>query len=162
MIDILVYLFETYGYADACPEEPEQLTRKLAAAGFDQSDIAEAIDWLHGLRHAARAETPQRAAALSSLRFFTDYEQSRLDLASRGFLGFLERNGVIDARRRELVIERALALPGEEVSLSEFKVIVLMVLWQERASVDTLILDELLTDEVEDSELAGRETVTLH
>jgi len=48
------------------------------------------------------------------------------------------------------------------VGLSQFKVIVLMVLWQERASVDVLILEELLTDEVAEPEEDWHEAVTVH
>lgn len=160
MIDILVYLFETYGYADACPEEPEQLTRKLTAVGFDEGDIAEAVEWLNGLRLMASQAAPTPASG--SMRIFTEDESSRLDVASRGFVSFLESAGVLDMRRREMAIERALALPEAEVSLSQFKVIVLMVLWQERASVDALILDELLTDEVETVEDEWQTTVAIH
>ena len=36
MFDILVYLFESYIHADACPEG-ELLNRKLSAAGFEQA-----------------------------------------------------------------------------------------------------------------------------
>ncbi|KAF7600803.1 MAG: hypothetical protein CGU28_00615 [Candidatus Dactylopiibacterium carminicum] len=162
MIDILVYLFETYGYADACPEEPEQLTRKLSAAGFASEDIAEAIDWLRGLRLAARAEGVEQRADKQSMRILSEHEASRLDLASRGFLCFLEHTGVLDQRRRELVIERAMAMPETEVDLSSLKVIVLMVLWQERASVDSLILEELLSDECEEEDAYDRESITLH
>ncbi len=161
MIDILVYLFETYGYADACPEEPEQLARKLSAAGFEEADIQEAIDWLTGLRLAGQA-TSQVQAASGSVRIFCDYELSRLDLGSRGFLSFLETSGVLDERRRELVIERALAMPDAEVTVSQFKVIVLMVLWQERAAVDPLILDELLTDESDEPASLWQEAVIIH
>lgn len=161
MIDILVYLFETYGYADACPEEPEQLARKLSAAGFEEADIQEAIDWLTGLRLAGQA-TSQVQAARGSVRIFCDYELSRLDVAARGFLSFLETAGVLDERRRELVIERALAMPDPEVTLSQFKVIVLMVLWQERANVDPLILDELLTDESDEPATLWQEAVIIH
>ena len=52
MFDILVYLFESYIHADACPE-PDQLTRKLSAAGFEQEEISEALEWLAGLRRVA-------------------------------------------------------------------------------------------------------------
>ena len=38
MIEILVYVFESYGYPEACPE-PEQLARKLTAAGFDNPTV---------------------------------------------------------------------------------------------------------------------------
>lgn len=161
MIDILVYLFETYGYADACPEEPEQLARKLAAAGFEETDIQEAIDWLAGLRLAGQASS-QVQTANGSMRIFCDYEMSRLNVEARGFLSFLETTGVLDERRRELVIERALALPDPEVNLSQFKVIVLMVLWQERANVDPLILDELLTDETDEPSVFWQEAVIIH
>lgn len=162
MIDILVYLFETYGYADACPEEPEQLTRKLAMAGFDEADIAEAVEWLKGLRVAASQEAPRPVAGSQSIRFYTEAEQARLDVGSRGFISFLESAGVLDMRRREMAIERAMALHDAEVSVSQFKVIVLMVLWQERASVDALILDELLTDEVAEPEDYWQEAVSTH
>ena len=52
MIEILVYLFETYGYADACPEEPAQLARKLAAAGFDEADIKAAVELMFEVKVA--------------------------------------------------------------------------------------------------------------
>lgn len=162
MIDILVYLFETYGYADACPNEPEQLARKLAAAGFEGSDIQDAIEWLGGLRLATGQASAPIVGGQGSIRVFTEFEISRLDVAARGFLAFLDAAGVADLRRRELIIERALALPDAEVSLSQFKVIVLMVLWQERASVEALILDELLTDEVVDSGEEWHEAISIH
>lgn len=162
MIDILVYLFETYGYADACPEEPEQLTRKLASAGFEEEDIAEAVEWLRGLRLAASQESPRPVAGSASMRFYTPAEMACLDVGCRGFISFLESSGVLDMRRREMAIERAMALSGGEVGLSQFKVIVLMVLWQERASVDALILDELLTDEVAEAEDLWQEAVSVH
>lgn len=101
-------------------------------------------------------------AASGSVRIFCDYELSRLDLGSRGFLSFLETSGVLDERRRELVIERALAMPDAEVTVSQFKVIVLMVLWQERAAVDPLILDELLTDESDEPASLWQEAVIIH
>ncbi len=162
MIDILVYLFETYGYADACPEEPEQLSRKLAMAGFDEADIDEAVEWLRGLRLLASQESPREVTGSRSIRFYTEAEQARLDVGTRGFITFLESAGVLDMRRREMAIERAMALHDAEVTVSQFKVIVLMVLWQERASVDALLLDELLTDEVADPEDLWQEAISTH
>ncbi|GAA5164403.1 DUF494 domain-containing protein [Viridibacterium curvum] len=162
MIDILVYLFETYGYADACPAEPEQLARKLSAAGFEQGDISEAIEWLSGLRGMASEPTASFDAQSRSVRIFTEEEQARLDTACQGFLHFLEANGTLDARQRELIIERAMALPEAEVSLSKFKVIVLMVLWQQQASMDTLILDELLTEETDEEDGDWTEVLSVH
>lgn len=162
MIDILVYLFETYGYADACPAEPEQLARKLSAAGFEQGEISEAIEWLAGLRDMVGETTTHQEENSRSFRVFTEEEQARLDLACRGFLSFLEGNGTLSARQREFIIERAMALPEPEVSLSKFKVIVLMVLWQQQASMDTLILDELLTEETDEEDGDWTEVLSVH
>ena len=55
-----------------------------------------------------------------------------------------------------------MALPEPEVSLSKFKVIVLMVLWQQQASMDTLILDELLTEETDEEDGDWTEVLPIH
>lgn len=161
MIDILVYLFETYGYADACPKEPDQLARKLSAEGFEDADISTALEWLSGLRGSVQGVVPV-VTDNRSIRIFSDNEVARLNVASRGFLMYLCASGVIDAAQRERIIERALALPSAEVSVSEFKVTVLMVLWQDRVQVDGLILDELMTEEVEGEEEVWGEAILVH
>lgn len=162
MIDILVYLFETYGYAEACPNEPDQLARKLAAAGFDEADIAEALDWLAGLRGTVQSTLPPATTDKRSLRVFSEHESARLDVASRSFLLFLCNTGVVNPHQRERIIERALALSSSDVSISEFKVMVLMVLWQDKTPVDGLILDELMTEEVEGEGEEWSEAITVH
>jgi Smg protein len=158
MIDILVYVFESYGYPEACPE-PEQLARKLTAAGFDPEEIDSAIEWLSGLRGMVSEAAPAIAPDRRSFRIYSEAELVRLSVECRGFLALLEDASVFDSLNRERIIERAMALPGSEVSLSKIKVIVLMVLWQQQENVDLLVLEELLTDEgvdepgVEQSEL---------
>lgn len=147
MFDILVFLFENYVHVRACPEG-DQLVRKLSAAGFEEDEISEAMQWLEGLRQ--EPELPTISPDSDSIRVFADQELSRLDADCRGFLGFLEHAGVLDALTREMIIERAMALAGHRLSRSRLKVIVLMVLWRQEQSIDTLILDELLTEEGED------------
>ena len=44
---------------------------------------------------------------------------------------------------REIVIDRAMAAPGEPVSLDDLKIIVLMVYWSSAQEPDALVLDEL-------------------
>lgn len=146
MIDILVYVFESYGYPEACPE-PEQLARKLTAAGFEPEDIDSAIEWLSGLQRVAGADSPKIANDSRSTRVYSEPELSRLDVECRGFLTFLETASVLDPLGRERILERVMALPGGEVSLAKLKVIVLMVLWQQQQSVDSLVLEELLSDD---------------
>ena len=147
MFDILVYQFENYVHVRACPEG-DQLARKLSAAGFENEEISEALVWLEGLRR--EPELPEIAPENDSVRIFASEELNRLDADCRGFLAFLEDAGVLDALTREMIIERAMALPDHRLTRSRLKVIVLMVLWRQEQSIDTLILDELLTEEDED------------
>jgi Smg protein len=150
MFDILVYLFENYVHAGACPESP-QLARKLSAAGFEEDEISEALEWLSGLRDAPVALSALRAPRADSIRVFAPEEEARLSVDCRGFVTFLESAGVLDATMRELIIERALALSGFRLNLYRFKIIVLIVLWQQERPLDTLILDELLTGEEDEA-----------
>ncbi|HRD33907.1 MAG TPA: DUF494 domain-containing protein [Rhodocyclaceae bacterium] len=146
MFDIFVYLFENYVHAGACPES-DQLARKLSAAGFEDEDISEALEWLNGLRETASAASVVAAPSEDSIRVYAPEEEARIDTECRGFLLFLENAGVLEAPTRELIIERALALSSFNLNLHRLKVIVLMVLWQQDRALDTLILDELLADE---------------
>lgn len=146
MFDILVYLFESYIHADACPEA-DLLARKLSAAGFEEEEISDALEWLAGLRRVAREIQPGIAPSAGSVRIFCEQEQAQLDARCRGFLSLLESAGVLGAAHRELIIERAMALHDFTITLNRLKVIVLMVLWQQEEPIDTLMVDELLTEE---------------
>ena len=111
MFDILVYLFENYVHADACPE-PAQLARKLTAAGFEEEEISEALDWLSGLRQLSDGERPAQVARPGSLRVYADDELVRLGVECRGFLQFLENAGILDAECREMIVERGFSFDG--------------------------------------------------
>ena len=56
---------------------------------------------------------------------------------------FLESSGVLPAAMREIVIDRAMAAPGDPVSIDDLKIIVLMVYWSFGQEPDALVLDEL-------------------
>lgn len=148
MFDILVYVLENY-LPDARPE-PDALARKLTAAGFDEDEISEALDWLDGLEQAqGEAEWAQPAAPGAS-RIYDEVEMARLSADCRGFLAFLEQAGAVDDQLREMIVERAVAVGDAPVSLSRFKVIVLMVMWRQQLPLDSLIYEELLADDDED------------
>lgn len=149
MFDVLMYLFENYAQPTACPD-PRVLARKLSAAGFEQDDISEALEWLSGLEKLS-PETifvaPLQSASKASLRHYCQQELERLSAECRGFLYFLETAEAIDSVAREMIIERAMALRGLNVSLDKLKVIVLMVLWrrEQMLELDVLLLEELLS-----------------
>ena len=145
MFEVLVYLFENYYQTESYPDHLT-LSRKLTAAGFENEDISDALDWLRGLDTHTQNPLPAAFDSRFSHRTFVGPEMSKLSTESRGFLVFLESAGILTPVLREMIIERAMALEGDSVGVDKFKVIALMVLWTRRGSVDTLILDELLPD----------------
>jgi Smg protein len=143
MFDVLVYLYENYWRPDACPEH-EQLTRKLSAVGFESDEIEEALAWLDGLASAAQAYGGEQGR--HSMRVYSPSEHEHLGEASIGFIAFLESAGVLPPPMREMVIDRATAIPGGPIDLEDLKIIVLMVFWSVGEEPDALILDELFVD----------------
>ena len=145
MFDILVYLFESYYKTETYPDQ-DTLERKLHAAGFENEDIHDALDWLNTLTHLAGDGLPESLDARFSFRGYTADEAAKLSLESRGFIAFLEGAKILTPLLRELIIERVMALPDDVVGPEKLKVIVLMVLWTRRGNVDALVLDELIPD----------------
>ena len=164
MFEVLVFVYENYWRGDACPA-PEQLGRKLSAQGFDADEIREALRWLDGLSLATQGiqltrhidgvsatvsvHSPGQASVVQSpgsIRVYSRSEQEHLGAECLGFISFLESSGVLPAGMREIVIERAMATPGEPLSLDELKIIILMVHWSTGIEPDALVLDELCDD----------------
>ncbi len=145
MIEVLVYLFENYYQSEKYPDQ-DTLSRKLHAAGFENDDISEALDWLNGLSRWKESSLPGALDASSSHRVYAIAEQEKLSAEARGFLAFLESARILSPLVRELIIERAMAIEEESVGLDKFKIIILIVLWTHRGNVDALILDELLPE----------------
>jgi Smg protein len=154
MFEVLVFVYENYWRGDACPEL-QQLGRKLSAAGFESDDIQLALQWLAGLSLASQStelidisqSAPEaHTESAQSLRIYSVAEQDHLGAECLGFVNFLESAGVLSAHMREIVIDRAMAVPGQPVSLDDLKIIVLMVYWSIGLEPDALVLDELCDD----------------
>lgn len=143
MFDVLVYLYENYWRPDACPEH-DQLTRKLTSVGFESEEIEEALSWLDGVAVAAQSYVGEQSK--NSLRVYSIDEHDHLGDDSIGFISFLESAGVLPPPMREMVIDRASAIPGGPIDLEDLKIIVLMVFWSLGEEPDALILDELFVD----------------
>ncbi|WP_279348332.1 MULTISPECIES: DUF494 family protein [Vibrio] len=132
MMDILMYLFETYIHSDAeLQVDQDELEDELLRAGFQQKDIYKALQWLEDL--AELQDTDKHSAismsASTSTRIYTAKEMSRIDVKSRGFLMFLEQVGVLTTETREMVIDRVMGLETSEFELDDLKWIILMVLF---------------------------------
>jgi len=145
MFEILVYLFENY-YQDNPAPDHDVLALKLTAAGFENEEIDDALDWLRGLATPQEDIYSKAFELCDGFRGYSNDELTKLSTESRGFLAFLESARVLTPPLRELIIERAMALEDDAVELDKLKVIVLMVLWTRRGNVDTLILEELLPE----------------
>src|SRR5690606_1160682 len=97
-------------------------------AGFSPAEINKAFVWLDGLSQQ-RDNVGGAASAGAPLRVYAEPELQRLDADCRGFLLFLEQNGVLDATSRELVLDRVMALDSDDIDLEDLKWVVLMVLF---------------------------------
>jgi Smg protein len=86
------------------------------------------------------------AQSAQSLRVYSIAEQEHLGAQTLGFINFLESSGVLPPPMREIVVDRAMAAPGDPLSLDDLKIIVLMVYWSFGEEPDALVLDELCDD----------------
>ena len=144
MYDILAYLFENCQQAEIA-DDRERVARKLSAAGFDDSDISEALHWLAGVLRAPQAGASALPDRRTSFRAFAPRELAKLDAECRGFLLTLEHSGILNAATRELVLERSLAASGHTLSLEQLKLIVLMVLWNQNTPTSQLLAEDLFS-----------------
>lgn len=130
VLDVLMYLFEHYMDDDTDSEPDRQFLRsRLQEAGFPASEVERALGWLDRL--VSEAPVAPRDGAEAAQRVYTYEEQHRLNVEARGFLVFLEQNGLLTAGTRELVIDRVMELDAEEIDLDQLKWVVLMVLFNQ-------------------------------
>ena len=143
MYDILVYLFENCQHAELAYDR-ERVAKKLSAAGFEDSDISEALHWLAGMSLTPQVREPLPDAR-RTFRAYAPRELAKLDAHCRGFLLTLEHSGILAPQMREVVIERALAAAGDNLSLDQLKLIVLMVLWNQQMPTSRLVAEDLFS-----------------
>jgi Smg protein len=144
MYDVLVYLFENCQQTEVAYER-DRVAKKLSAAGFEDSDISEALHWLAGVVRSPHAGLDRLPDAQRSFRAFAPRELAKLDAGCRGFLLTLEHSGILNPQTRELVIERSLAASGDALSLDQLKLIVLMVLWNQQTATSRLVAEDLFS-----------------
>ncbi len=148
VLDVLMYLFETYVDTDEEPEaDQNELRAELAGAGFGDVEIERALDWLDGLteHHDGLTYSAQTA---HGTRIFNDVEQNRLDVACRGYITYLEQIGILSPPQREILVDRLLALEAADIDVEQIKWVVLMVLFSQPgqelayARMENLVFEE--------------------
>lgn len=133
MMDILMYLFETYIHSDVeLMVDQDELADELLRAGFHQDDIYKALNWLEKLALLQDTDSVPYLSGVTlttSQRIYTQSEMERLDVECRGFLIFLEQVHVLTPDTREMVIDRVMELETQEFALDDLKWVILMVLF---------------------------------
>lgn len=148
MIDVLMFLFDNYlTIDDGFVDDEESLAEALEEAGFRSNTINQAFDWLGELAEIRVPEFSSMAKTQSQ-RIFAANELRKLNPSCRGFLINLEEMGAVDPMTREIIIERAMALESEELSLTQFKRIAGLVMLNTTENEAMLaFIEDLLFDE---------------
>ena len=131
VLDVLMYLFETYVDTEEEPEaDHNELRDELSRAGFGDPEIDRALDWLDGLTDH-QENIAYHAQTVHGTRVYSDFEQERLDVACRGYITYLEQIGILSPPQREILIDRLLALESTDIDVEQIKWVVLMVLFSQ-------------------------------
>ncbi|HNP63277.1 MAG TPA: DUF494 domain-containing protein [Woeseiaceae bacterium] len=131
VLDVLMYLFESYVDTEEIPEpDQNELRLELSQAGFGDSEIERALDWLDGLTdHQENLHYGNLTAR--GTRIFNEFEHGRLDTYCRGYITYLEHIGILSPPQRELLVDRLLALESADIDVEQIKWVVLMVLFSQ-------------------------------
>jgi len=143
MFEILMYLFESYFDAGSYPE-PDKLSRKLSAAGFEDDEINDALAWLSALQQQNPDSYPANLEHTGQ-RYFAELEIKLISQEARQFLIFSEHQHLISAIEREMILDLSVALNQENIAVDKLKLIMLMVLWNRHQDLDPLLIEELLS-----------------
>ena len=149
VLDVLIYLFDHYveEELEITPDQ-EILKSQLIQAGFADTQVSKAIDWLECLA-LQKDELETDILRSRSIRIFNDKENEKLDVECKGFLLFLEQAGVLDSEDRELVIDRVMALETDSIELHQLKWVVLMVLFNRPGKEAAFTwMEDILMDDI--------------
>ena len=141
MFEVLVYMFENYFEANIRPDQPT-LAKELFAAGFDTSDINHAFDWFSKLEAMTSQAAEASEIQSTGFRVFDEPETIKISSEAISFIIFLEQAAILNATERELIVERALALPQSHIGIDEMRWIVLMALWNHGKTKDYLFMED--------------------
>jgi Smg protein len=131
VLDVLMYLFETYVDTEDEPEaDHNELRDELSRAGFGDLEIDRALDWLDGLTDHQENLVFHAQTAHGS-RVYNGFEQERLDTECRGYIAYLEQIGILPPQQREILVDRLLALESADIDVEQIKWVVLMVLFSQ-------------------------------
>lgn len=153
VLDILMYLFETYlDDEDASIPSEKSIRKELNKIGFQDTKVTQAFNWLDDL--AVLKDTFSEISSLDSrsfqdsFRLYSPLEMEKFNSEARGILLDLVELTVISPSQREIIIDKALALDIPHIDAEQMKWVVLMVLFNLPDSAGSFTwLQDLLYEE---------------
>jgi len=142
----IVTIIAQYVMADSTQLTEGDIVQGLMAEGFDAAEIDAAFRWMEDL--SLQTASPEAASLASPThRVFTLEETWGLSAEARGFLIRLRTLGILDDESEEEIIERALQVAEDDISLKEIKALAALVLFSRttqdwRREVDCFMDDD--------------------
>lgn len=146
MLEVLIFMFQNYlGNQSAINQatiEEDFLAQELTQAGFDHHDIVGAFDWYKQLHTQITEPYHQYVSNPNAIRVYSTQEVEKIDAESFGFLSFVEQAKVILPNERDLILDRAMALKQDQITIEEIRWITMMVLWNDTRKKDYLFVED--------------------
>ncbi len=124
----IVSLIAQYFLEDRDMMSENDLVEELLAVGFEAEEIDAAFCWMETQTLDQPASATFFAPSTSS-RVFTSEEIRTISPEGRGFLTRLRGMGLLDDETHEDIIQRALEMAEDEVTLKEIKTMTVLALF---------------------------------
>ena len=130
-LDVLLYLFEYYSDENENKQNNElQIRNELVIAGFQEEMIEHAMDWVSVFNQPTNTIDIQQPKKLS-VRVLSDKEKTFLDEECQNYIARLEKFGLLSPLKRELLIDKLMAIGFEPLDVEVVKALSILMLFQE-------------------------------
>ena len=130
-LDVLLYLFEYYSDEHENKQNNEsQIRNELVIAGFQEEMIEHAMDWVSVFNQPTNTIDIQQPKKLS-VRILNDKEKTLLDEECQNYIARLEKFGLLSPLKRELLIDKLMAIGFEPLDIEVVKALSILMLFQE-------------------------------
>ncbi|PNU21357.1 hypothetical protein C2E25_02035 [Geothermobacter hydrogeniphilus] len=115
-------------------EEPElfnerDIVEQLLEEGFEAEEIDAAFSWMERLSFVDERRPGDLGLSEPTYRVFTGEETQQISCEARGFLVRLRALGILNDDLQEEIIDKAVQLSEDEVSLKEIKALTALTLF---------------------------------
>ena len=130
-LDVLLYLFEYYSEEHASKQNSEpQIRDELVLAGFQEEMIEHAMEWVSIFNQPTNNIDIQQPKK-HSIRVLSNKEKSLLNEECQNYIVRLEKFGLLSPLKRELLIDKLMAIGFEPLDIEVVKALSILMLFQE-------------------------------